>query len=192
MKIGGITLENVVFLVMKDADFTFGPYKIEGVIGAPIIRSLGEIKFTKDEELIIPDVPEKSELKNFAYSGFTPIIQMIYGNDSLNFVFDSGNNAISLFPPFFNLYSKEITGKYELKKIQTGGAGGIIEADGYIIDNIILKTGNASAKLNNVSLFINPFGDNQKFFHGNLGQFYIQQFDTLIMNYSNMYIDFRK
>ena len=190
-RIGNITFEYVVLLVMKDEDFTFGPYKIEGVIGAPIIRALGEIKLTKEKMLIVPELPEISDWHNFAYSGYTPIIQMIYGNDSLEFVFDSGNNSVELFSPFFKKYSGEITAKYKLQKINTGGAGGIIETDGYIIDKINLKTGNSNADLIGVPLLINELSDNHKYFHGNLGQQYIQQFDTLIMNYANMYIEFK-
>ena len=192
VKIGDITLENVVFYVMKDKDFTFGPYKIEGVIGAPIMRDFGEIRLTQMDELIIPLAPGKDEIRNFAYDQYTPIIQMIYQNDSLNFLFDSGNNSILLFQPFLMKYNSEITQKYTLKKLSVGGAGGIIETEGYTLNNITLSTGNASAEFKDIDLIAKPLSETQKFLHGNLGQSFIKQFNTLILNYKNMYIAFEK
>jgi hypothetical protein len=191
MKIGNIMLNNVVFYVMKDEDFTFGPYKIEGIIGAPIMRAFGEFKITKDNNFIVPEVPENKDIKNFAYTNYTPVIQMVYMNDSLNFIFDSGNNDITLYKPFFDKYSNEISEKYKLTKINLGGAGGLIETDGYIIDKISLKSENLSAELVNINLLINALTDDQKYFHGNLGQAYIKQFNTLVMNFKNMYIEFQ-
>lgn len=191
MKIQGITLENVVFYVMKDEDFTFGPYKIEGIIGAPIIKAFGEIQFTKNNEVIIPSEPETKDIKNFAYSGYTPIIQLVYGNDSLNFIFDSGNNGAILFPPFFKKYEQYVTQNFKLAKIKLGGAGGISESEGYVIDKIVLGSGNSSSEIKNIALLINPLTEVQKYFYGNIGQDYFNKFDTLTMNFKNMYIEFK-
>ncbi|MBI5403999.1 MAG: retropepsin-like domain-containing protein [Ignavibacteriae bacterium] len=190
--IGTVLLENVVFYVMKDEDFTFGPYKIEGIVGAPIMRDLGEIRISQKNELTICVNPEDKGIRNFAYDQYTPIIQMVYSSDSLNFVFDSGNNSIMLFTPFLKKYENDITSKYKLTKIGLGGAGGIIETDGYILDEITLSSGNSIASMKKVNLLLKPLSDTQKFFHGNLGQAFIGQFETLILNYKNMYIEFRK
>ena len=191
LKIGNITLENVVFYIMKDEDFTFGPYKILGIIGAPIIRAFEEVRFTKDNELIVPVTPGNDDIRNIAYDQYTPIIQVIYLKDSLNFVFDSGNEGFTLFRPFLSKYEKEITEKYPLKKLSMGGAGGIVETEGYEIDKITFSSGNSSADLKNIFVIAKSLSENQKFFHGNLGQSYIKQFNTLILNYKNMYIEFQ-
>jgi predicted aspartyl protease len=191
LKIGNAALENVVFYIMKDEDFTFGPYKIEGVIGAPIMRALGEFRITKDNDFIVPETPGKSDVKNFAYNNYTPVIQMIYMNDSLSFIFDSGNNDLTLYKPFFDKYSQDISGKYQLRKIMIGGAGGMVETDGYVLDKMTLQSGYHSAEIRNINLLIKALTEDQKYFHGNLGQSYIKQFNTLIMNYADMYIEFR-
>jgi clan AA aspartic protease (TIGR02281 family) len=191
LKIGNITLENVVFYIMKDEDFTMGPYKILGIIGAPIIRAFEEVRFTKDNELIVPVLPGNDKIRNIAYDQYTPIIQVLYMNDSLNFVFDSGNDAFTLYRPFLSKYESEITNKYAMKKVSIGGAGGIIETDGYILDRITVVSGNSSAEIKDIMLLAKSLSESQKFFHGNLGQAYIKQFNTLILNYKNMYIEFQ-
>lgn len=189
--IGNIKLENVVFYIMKDEDFTFGPYKILGIIGAPIIRAFEEVRFTKDNELIVPLTPGKEEIRNIAYDQYTPIIQVIYKSDSLNFVFDSGNESFTLYHPFLSKYENEITKNYTLQKINIGGAGGVIETDGYILDKATFSAGNTNVEIKNIILLSNSLSESQKFFHGNLGQSYIKQFNVLILNYKNMYIEFQ-
>ena len=191
LKIGNITLENVVFYIMKDEDFTFGPYKILGIIGAPIIRAFEEVRFTKNNELIVPVLPGNDEIRNIAYNQYTPIIQVLYLNDSLNFVFDSGNDAFTLYRLFLTKYESFITQNYKLGKLNLGGAGGILETEGYILDKLTVSSGNSSAELKNVILLAKSLSENQEFFHGNLGQSYIKQFNTLILNYKNMYIEFQ-
>jgi hypothetical protein len=191
LKIGNITLENVVFYIMKDEDFTFGPYKILGIIGAPIIRAFEEVRFTKNNELIVPVLPGNDEIRNLAYDQYTPIIQVLYLNDSLNFLFDSGNDSFTLYNPFLKKYESDITKNYIMQKVSIGGAGGIIETDGYRLDKISISTGNSSGEIKSVMLLANSLSENQKFFHGNLGQAYISQFNTLILNYKNMYIEFQ-
>lgn len=191
LKIGNITFENVVFYIMKDEDFTVGPYKILGIIGAPIIRAFEEVRFTKDNELIVPVTPGNDDIRNVAYDQYTPIIQVLYLNDSLNFVFDSGNNTFTLYRPFLTKYESDITKNYKLTKLNLGGAGGIVETDGYILDKITVSSGNSSAELKSIFLLAKSLSESQRFFHGNLGQSYISQFNTLILNYKNMYIEFR-
>ena len=192
LKIGNITLENVVFYIMKDEDFTFGPYKILGIIGAPIIRAFGEVRFTKDNELIVPVTPVNDDIRNLAYDQYAPIIQVVYLNDSLNFLFDSGNDSFTLYRPFLTKYESDITKNYKLTKLSLGGAGGIVETDGYILDKATFSSGNSTLELKSIFLIAKSLSESQKFFHGNLGQSYIKQFNTLILNYKNMYIEFQK
>lgn len=82
MKFGDVITENVIFLILPDDALDFGVYKIDGIIGNPILRTLGEVVINNGNELFIPEQTEKSDLKNLAFDGFTPVIQMIHNNDS--------------------------------------------------------------------------------------------------------------
>jgi predicted aspartyl protease len=192
IKFGDVTAENVIFIVLPDDALDFGIYKIEGIIGNPILRAFGEVIINNENELVIPQQTEKSDLKNLAFDGFTPVIQMIRNSDSLNFIFDSGGQATYLYKPYYLKYKKEITNKYKPVKIKIGGAGGSRKVNGYIIDKIILKSGNAQSDLEDLSLITDIVGDNDEYFYGNLGQDYFKKFSKIKINYADMYIEFVK
>jgi predicted aspartyl protease len=190
--IGKIKVFNVVFLVLKDENLTFGPYKITGIIGNPVIRAFEEVSITKDNEMIIPLNPTNNSLRNLAMDGFTPVIQVIYGTDSLAFVFDSGAMTTTLFEPFLIKYKNNIEGKYSLTTINLGGAGGMHAYKGYVMDNVNLSSGNSSVLLNKVDLLAERTNFEDKEYFGRLGQDYINQFNTVVYCYANMYIEFKK
>jgi predicted aspartyl protease len=192
IKFGDIIAENVIFIVLPDDALDFGLYKIEGIIGNPILRALGEVIINNGNELVIPQQTKKSDLKNLAFDGFTPVIQMIRNSDSLNFIFDSGGQATYFYRPYYLKYKKEITSKYKLVKIKIGGAGGSKKVNGYILDKIILKSGSSKAELEDVDLIIDVFKEKGDYYFGNLGQDYFKEFKKIIINYTEMYIEFIK
>ncbi|MCX6165968.1 MAG: retropepsin-like aspartic protease [Ignavibacteriae bacterium] len=192
IKFGDVIAENVIFIIIPDDALDFGIYKIEGIIGNPILRAFGEVIIKNGNELVIPQQPEKSDLKNLAFDGFTPVIQMIRNSDSLSFVFDSGGQSTYLYRPYYLKYTKEITSKNKPVIIKIGGAGGSKKVNGYIIDKIFLKSGNANSDLEDVSLITDIVGDNDKYFYGNLGQDYFTKFSKIKINYADMYIEFVK
>ncbi len=192
IKLGDISAENVIFIVMPDESLDFGVYKIDGIIGNPVLKAFGQIIINNENEIVIPASPEKSSLKNLAFDGFTPVIQMINKNDSLCFTFDSGGQATCLYKPFFLKYKDEVTGKYKLVKIKIGGAGGSKSLYGYILDKIVLKTGNAKSEIQDVKLLKDLIKEKDEYFYGNLGQDYFKEFSKIIINYSDMYIEFVK
>jgi hypothetical protein len=190
LKIDNITLNNVVFLVLPDETLDFGIYKIKGILGNPVIRAFEEIRINKNNLLTIPLKSSDDNVMNLCFSGFTPVILMNHENDSLSLTFDSGAMITMLFKPFFNLYKKDLEGKYELVDIMLGGAGGNQKVKGYNIKGVVLKAGNLSAELNKVSLLSESTAKKNTNFYGNLGQDYISQFNEMIINFKNSFIRF--
>jgi len=190
LKIDNITLNNVVFLVLPDETLDFGIYKINGILGNPVIRAFEEIRINKNNLLTVPLKSSEDNFMNLCFSGFTPVILMNHKNDSLSLTFDSGAMITMLFKPFFNLYKKDLEGKYELVYIIVGGAGGNQKVKGYKIDEVSLQTGNLSATLNKVSLLSESTAKKNTDFYGNLGQDYISQFNEMIINFKNSFIRF--
>jgi predicted aspartyl protease len=192
IKFGDVIAENVIFIIIPDNELNFGVYKIDGIIGNPILRAFGEVVINNGNELLIPEQAENSDLKNLAFDGFTPVIQMVHNYDSLNFIFDSGGQTTYLYRPYFLKYKNEIVSKYKFVKIKIGGAGGSKKVNGYLIDKIILKSGNAYSNLEDVNLITDIIWEKEDFFYGNLGQDYFRQFSKIIINYTDMYIEFIK
>lgn len=190
VKIGNITFHNVVFLVFPDEALTFSVgLSIEAIIGFPVIRDMREIRMSENG-MFVPNNPGAKAYNNFLLNGFTPAIEMINGNDSLTFAFDTGAKRTMLYYPYYNFYKKEIDGKYELEDIKIEGAGGAVTFKGFIIDKMDLKTANVSYTLDEVNLISEPIHGRDTKYFGNLGRDFIWQYSSYTINFESMFIDF--
>jgi len=191
LKTGGVTVNNVVFLVLPDEALSFGFYKIYGIIGNPIIRSFGEITVNKDNLLTIPAIPSKCSVQNLAFHGFTPVLQVFRGADTLRFTFDSGAMSTILYRPYFEKYKNEIEGKLEPVDIHLGGAGGIETVKGYYVPEIVLGVNGKTGAIKKVSLLSELSKDKDRYFHGNLGQDYFKNYESMTFNFIDMFVRFK-
>lgn len=193
LQIGNMIFHNVILLVMPDEVLTFagGMYKINGIIGFPVIRAMREIHF-KNEEIIVPLLPAKKDLNNLFLSGFIPVINVIISGDSLAFSFDTGAKKTILFTPYYEKYKSTIEEKYTAEEIEVGGAGENKKVQGFILDDLTLDIGGSKAAIEKIKLVKEKLLDDSKYFYGNLGQDFFSQFDEMILNFESMYVEFKK
>ncbi|HMQ98956.1 MAG TPA: retropepsin-like aspartic protease [Ignavibacteria bacterium] len=193
LEIGGMKLSNVLFLVLPDESLSFagGLYAINGIIGFPVIKEMKEIHIRR-EEVFIPKEKTSGTLSNMLIDGFIPSIEIIDGNDSLAFTFDTGAKATMLYSSYYRRNKTNIESKYEIEEIEFGGAGGTIKVKGFRLDNIVFKIGNSKLKLDDVRVIAENIKDHDKGYFGNLGQDYMGEFNEMILNFEDMYVDFKK
>lgn len=193
LSIGELTFKNVVFLVLNDEDISFPQidYYINGIIGFPVIEAMEEIRISKNDTILVPKIPLEYNLSNFALDGLSPIIAVNYKNDTLSFGFDTGARASTLYAPFYEKYKNEIENNYKLQKFKSSGAGGVMEFEGYIIEDIDLKVGESNASLKNLQLHKTKIGTDQNNLFGNFGQDFIKQFDEMIISFKNSSVFFK-
>ncbi|MEJ2114219.1 MAG: retropepsin-like aspartic protease [Flavobacteriaceae bacterium] len=193
LRIGDLTFKNVVFLVLNDEDISFPQidYYINGIIGFPVIEAMEEIRISKNDSIRVPQNPVDYNLSNFALDGLTPIIAVNYKKDTLSFGFDTGARASTLYAPFFERYKNEVETNYELQKFKSSSAGGVIEFEGYIIEDIDLKVGESMASLKNLQLHKNKIGTEDNNLYGNFGQDFIKHFDEMIISFKNSSVLFK-
>ena len=188
LKLGSIEFRNTVFLVVKDEGLTFPQinYRINGILGFPIIEALKEIQTTQDGYFIVPKEESTFEMKsNMAMDGLTPLVLI---NDK-HFTFDTGADNTVLYSPYFIENYQEIQSKYAETSISFGGAAGVKEFMGYKIDFNFNFCGKAIT-LRNVSLLINKIEKNDKGVYGNIGQDLIRQFHKMTLNFNQMFMQF--
>jgi hypothetical protein len=187
LKIGNIEIRNAIFLVFADEAMYFPQidYKINGILGYPIIEALGEIQLTKDHYFIIPDVETKiSEPSNMALDGLIPMISM----NGMHFHFDSGATQSMLYHTYWEKFQNEIKGKYPEKEFNLGGAAGSKTFKGYTIP-FSTQVLDKIAEFPEMQVLIEKIRDDETSF-GNIGQDLIQQFDKMILNFNQMFIKF--
>ncbi|MDR6548363.1 putative aspartyl protease [Chryseobacterium rhizosphaerae] len=184
--LGNITVENAVFLVFADSALSFPQikYQINGILGFPVIEALKEVQLTKDDYFIVPDTETKiNTVSNLAIDGLSPLIFI----DGKHFSFDTGADHTILYAPFYQENKKNIDRQYQVTKISMGGAGGKIEYDGFKI-NHTFHILDKKIPLENVSVLTTKI--NKETVYGNIGQDVIRQFNTMTMNFDQMFIKF--
>jgi hypothetical protein len=193
LNIGGIIFKNVFFLVIDDENLSFPQidYYINGAIGFPVIEAMDEIQINKENQIFVPKNPVEYTYNNFALNGLMPIIAVEYKGDTLRMNFDTGATNTSLYPQFYKDYKNEIVNTYEKEIFTSGSGGGMIDFEGYIINNVIFKVGDSETKLDSLQLHVENIGGEESNFHGNFGQDYIKQFDEMIMSFKYSSILFK-
>lgn len=193
LNIGGIIFKNVFFLVLDDENLSFPQfdYYINGAIGFPVIEAMDEIRINKENQIFVPKNPVEYNYNNFALNGLMPIIAVEYKGDTLRLHFDTGASKTSLYSQFYKDYKNEIVNTYEKETFTSTSGGGMVEFEGYIINNVNFKVADSETILDSLRLHIANIGGEESNFHGNFGQDYIKQFDKMIMSFKYSSILFK-
>lgn len=189
--VGEILFENVLFIVMPDDQLTFPQinYAIKGIIGFPVIHQLGEVHLNKDGKIFIPRNTTKKSEQNMFFEGLNPVVKVISESDTLLFTFDTGAAHTELSFKYYNEHKADIEKKGEMQTNERGGAGGKVAVKEYILSGFPLAIGTHKTSLDKIPVTLEEYGFN-KYFDGNLGQDVFVKFNSLIINFENMYIDF--
>jgi hypothetical protein len=193
LRIGNMTVQHALFLVMKDEYFYIPEIKhqIEGVIGFPVLAAMREVTFTRGGELIIPHEPESKGEQNLALNGLKPLIEGLYRGQRMTFVLDTGANRSDLWPPFYHTFKQEIEENSPLKSEKFRGAGSQIEVKSYDVENVIFRFAGEKATFMRMPVFIEYTTDNSRHFYGNLGQDLVRKFKSMTINFESMSVIFK-
>ena len=188
LTLGNISLQHVVFLVMPDEALLVEPidYQIYGILGFPVIEALGEVQITQDGHFVVPQQASAfAGDANLAMDGLTPLICL----EGKPFTFDTGANTTVLYQAFYQERQEAFDAQYPPDTISFAGAGGAISRDGYVIKHTFDVSGRP-VTLPEVQLLkekVKP----EETVYGNIGQDIISQFDTMTLNFDEMFIQFK-
>jgi len=182
-----ILIKNAVFLVFDDEDISFPQidYYPNGAIGFPIIEAFEEMHIHNDGRIFIPQNAQHYKYNNLALEGLMPIIAVYYKKDTLNFNFDTGGSRTTLYHVFYNKYKSEIEAGYDLEVFESGSGGGNKSFEGFVLDSIKIAIADKYAIIKDVRLHKNPVYDEIESIHGNFGQDFIKQFNTMIISFKH-------
>ncbi|MFT3823252.1 MAG: pepsin/retropepsin-like aspartic protease family protein [Chitinophagaceae bacterium] len=194
LKIGSITLSNVVFMVFPDSALSFlnGIYKINGIIGFPVIEQLQEVRIAKGDTLTIPREAVKKDIGNFGIDGLAPVLNTIIAGDTLAFTFDTGAQTTVLNQPYYRKYKAAITQNGTAFQLKEGGAGGTNNTTAYRLPSITFDIHGQPVTIKNVAVKTTHAGTTDNFYFGNLGQDVMTQFKEMVINFKYMYVLFEK
>jgi Aspartyl protease len=190
--IGDILIQNAVFQVLPDEQLRFPSlhYTLDGILGFPVITQMKEVHVLRGGDFIISPASTASNLNNLAFDGSTTVISVINDADTLSFHFDTGATGSEFYSSYFNRYKTEIIKNGKAATVESGGVGGTIKTQVYILPIIDLKIGEKEIKLKEIGIRTTPTFKGQKY-NGNIGQDVIVQFNEMILNFELMYLDFK-
>lgn len=132
MEIAGLVLEYVPFLVVDDAQLEMplpGGYKIDAIIGFPVFRAMGRLRFNHDGTLLPePDKGEAGPPSNLFLAGSDLFVDARVNDIRIPLHLDSGGNSSFLSRSFSNAHSEALQGLKKTRQ-RLAGAGGSSERD---------------------------------------------------------------
>ena len=189
--VGSILFEQVVFLVIPDEQLYFpqSKYQIEGIIGFPLIHAMEEMQMNKDGHICIPSLPKGKSLHNLMLVGLQPVVKLISGKKTLYFTFDTGAKNSELSYKYFKENKANVEKYGQFQQNLHSGVGGTEKSSEYMLSKFPIRLGSKSAVLAKIPVKLEEYEFNNEF-DGNLGQDVFMKFNTLIINFKYMYVDF--
>ena len=186
LTIGNMDVYNAVFLVVPDELMSFPDgYRINGLLGYPVIKAFQEVRLSQSGELTVKE--QSSSVRgssNMTMNDFLPMIKI----DGKPYYLDTGGETTTFYQKYYLENKESIENEYEVGKVMIGGIGGFHEYDGFVIDESLTISGR-EVELNDVNLLKEQIGI-EGMAYGNIGQDFIKQFDTMILNLEDSYIQF--
>ncbi|WP_223494476.1 retropepsin-like aspartic protease family protein [Stenotrophomonas indicatrix] len=130
LQLAGLDLRNVVFLVLDDAQLDMpvpGGYHIDAIIGFPVLRAMGRIRFGGDGQLQPQPGAGAADLpRNLALAGSDLFVDARVGGIEVPMHLDSGASSSSLSAHFARAHPQVLKG-LAVTRQRLAGAGGSSE-----------------------------------------------------------------
>ncbi|WP_149194650.1 aspartyl protease family protein [Luteimonas suaedae] len=134
LEFAGLTLANVVFLVLDDAQLEMpvpGGYRIDAILGFPVMRALRRIRFDADGRLTPEPVADADDLPGDLPGNLRVVGSDLYVDVSVNGIavplhLDTGAPHSSLSSRFAQRHASLLQGLPQERQ-RVGGAGGTTE-----------------------------------------------------------------
>jgi hypothetical protein len=195
LRIKDIVVRNCIFLVFPDSSLTFGggAYKINGIIGFPVIREMHKLHFTGNELLVTKTggPTEKKWLNNLAIDQLKPIVYLSYtGWDRLPFTLDFGASHTIFSDVFYKKYQKKLDKEGTPAKESYSGASGSKEFNILKVPMIKLFTNGTTIPIKDARVSKEVLHTNDDVYYGNIGQDVIRQFKRMVISFKDCYVYF--
>jgi len=160
--LGGLELENVVFLVVPDAMFTFGDFVIRGLVGFPVLEAAGELRF--------------------------PLVRVRWEGEELVCGLDTGANRTAFYERFYRDRRARIDSAGIPDTARVGGAGGVREIPVRRLEDVTLAIGRESVTLPTVDVYLRDLrrGPGEDARDCNVGQDVLRRFGGYALNFRSM------
>lgn len=194
--IGDLKIYNAYFLIFNDEALTFadGNYKINGIIGFPILKEIGSIMLLKDTIQFANTyrkIPVKE--KNLFTEYLHPILYLTFNGDLLPFCFDTGGNETLFSRTFFERYKSSLEkDPHKTASQKIASVGGEIKYQSITMENLSLNLNTFKLTLKNLEINKDQYHRFGKEFYGNFGKDGLSQFSKVVISFKGNYLELTK
>jgi len=163
---GGVEYHNVVFAVLPDESLSFagGRYKIDVIVGLPVLMHLGRLAFAADaqgETLSFGPSPDaRGPDSNFWLDGLEPFATVSVDNapNPLTMEIDSGARTSQLNHDRRANFAALLDGA-STHAVSIGGAGGTLTQQASVVPHLTVHVGAQTVTLDDVEVIDGPSAD---------------------------------
>ncbi|HEU5211010.1 MAG TPA: pepsin/retropepsin-like aspartic protease family protein [Longimicrobiales bacterium] len=154
LRLGGIEIENVAFLVAPDEVLGRDPqFSIPGILGFPVLDALGEVEFRRNGVMHIPNRVPSYDVHNLALRFLMPVVQLEVLNEQVVCDLDTGATHSALFLRFYERMKTRIQDEGRPDTVRIAGVAGDRLVPAWVLDNVTLTLGETSARLFNMPAY---------------------------------------
>ena len=189
IRLGGVTVSNVVVLILDDANLRIGTgtdaYQINAILGYPTLRALGRITFTRDGQFLAGGTGDQSASVPMFLRGLTPAIECEVDGQRLLFTFDTGASSSDFSVRYYESFRRRHP-SWRRRMVESGGAGGTVKRHMYVQPTVTMKVGGRTVVLHDVQIFPVRMNASIDVLFGNLGQDFVAEFESFTLDSVNM------
>ncbi len=191
LSLGGATAHNVVLLVLDDSSLTFPngkgqTYRIDGIIGFPVLRALGRLTFHHDGTL-------EASTAGKTTSGSTPlqlrllnpVMEATSEGQSLPFTLDTGASGTTLSVRYYDRFQADKSA-WKIAQTKSFGAGGETASQSFLVPSLALGVGDRTINLHDVPILPAVQHSDIDALFGNLGEDLFQSVESFTFDFRAM------
>ena len=187
LRIGGLHLQNVPFIVIADAEEPWNqlPKQRHGIIGIPVLIAMHTLRWSPAGtfEAGFPSKAASPKNGNMLFQNSNPVIDVVADGQHLNFTLDTGATDTDLNPAFAKaLPSIMKGGKPESHSIE--GLGGSVASSSILLPSVTFSIGGKDVILKPAHVFTEH--GNGLWAAGNLGKDLLKQARAFSLDFGAM------
>lgn len=190
LQVGGATLENVVLLILDDANLKINlgdsSYQMDAILGYPAFQAMKVITFTHDGNFEAGESARRSGQGIPLYMRrLTPVVNLKANGVLLPFTLDTGASSTDLSVRYYERF-RNADLSWKPDEYEVGGAGGILKRHIYTQPVLRLEVGDKTAILKDVSITPQKTNAGLDELYGNIGQDLFRYFESFTLDFTTM------
>ena len=183
--LGNLRYQDVVFLVVPDAAFTFKKFQIRGILGYQVFAGMGAVTTLQDHSIEVPASIPSAPADDIALDGNDILTQVNVGGHRLLCRLDTGADRTVFYEPYYELYKSEVEKAGTAQVAHTGGVGGVRTFKSYALPQVSLTLAGKKITLSKVTVYTESVIP-QDYIMCNLGRDALKGFKSYTINLQSM------